>query len=241
MTADNRIIDINADVGLGFEGENSAHDEKVIKRLTSANIACGFQGGDPAVMLRSVDYCVKYEVEIGASVGIPALMGFDTSEDFDDMHLEGMSSLGSSLKKVSAKKVYAQVIYQLGALMAFATARKRRVAHLKPHGALYEAACCDTQVAKSIAQAVSDVDPSIIIIAPAGSELQSASVEMGLKVRAELVVQSADLISQGMPADIDSIGVVSSDDYAVMLIDEILRALRKENITVQAQNQSQVR
>lgn len=206
-------VDINADVGVGFEGENSSHDEKIIKRLTSANIACGFQGGDPAVMARSVDFACKYRVAIGASLGLPGMMG-----------------LGLEIQKISPKKTYAQTLYQIGALQAFAQAKNQKVVHAKPSGALYEAAHTDYDLARAIADAVAALDAGIMLIGLEGSQLLAAGRDAGLAVRAEMLVKDASQVESGIPDGIDSLAVDSEDGYAVMLLDQIRRTLHKEGI-----------
>ncbi|MCL2403056.1 MAG: LamB/YcsF family protein [Coriobacteriia bacterium] len=208
-------IDINADIGAGFEGENSSHDERVIKRITSANIACGFHGGDPAVMQRSVDFALKYDVAIGAHIGLPDLMG-----------------LTASPRKVSAKKTYAQVLYQLGALSAFAVAKERRIQHIKLHGVLYDASITDKDLAQAVCDAVMRFDKDIILLGPAESELLSIGKAAGLTTATEATIDSIEDFS----CDTDSISVEASKPYAVQLLDELKRTLHKENIKLSSLN-----
>jgi len=205
-----KTIDLNADIGAGFEGENSSHDEKIVKRITSANIACGFHGGDPAVMQRSVDFAVKHGVALGAHIGLPGMLGFEMG-DF----------------KVSSKRVYSQVLYQLGALQAFALAQGKRVQHVKLHGALYEQSITDAALARSIADAVASFDSTIILLGPSNSELLKAGSEAGLQVTTETTVENLE----DLRFDTDSITVAADLPYALRLLDELRLAIQKEGIS----------
>jgi len=212
-----RTIDISASIGAGFEGENSAHDEKVMKRITSANIACGFHGGDPAVMQRSVDFALKYDVAIGAHLGLPNLMGLD-----------------QTIAKVSPKKAQVQALYQIGALSAFAAAADRRIQHVKLHGVLCDKAADDYELALSIAQAVASIDSEIIVLAAADSQMIQAGKDVGLTVACEQLIGSVDELS--LDSTIDSIAVDSEAPYALSLLDEIHRTLHKADIKAAALN-----
>ena len=206
-----KTIDINADVGVGFEGENSSYDEKIVKRITSANIACGFHGGDPAVMQRSVDFAVKHGVALGAHIGLPGMLGFEMG-DF----------------KVSPKRVYSQVLYQLGALQAFALAQGKRVQHVKLHGALYEQSVIDVALARSVAEAVASFDDGIVLLGPVDSELLKAGSEAGLQVATETTVENLDELK----FDVDSITVAADQPYALRLLDELRLICQKEGISL---------
>ncbi|MCL2437980.1 MAG: LamB/YcsF family protein [Coriobacteriia bacterium] len=208
-------IDINADIGAGFEGENSAHDEKIVKRVTSVNIACGFHGGDPAVMQRSVDFAAKSAVAIGAHVGLPDLMG-----------------LVASPRKVSAKKTYTQVLYQLGALSAFAKAKGKKLQHIKLHGTLYDASVTDKELAQAISDAVLRFDEGLILLGPSGSELLAVGEVAGLRTATEALIGSAEELTKDLSSGIDSISVDASEPYAVRLLDELHRTLHKEEVTL---------
>ena len=206
-----KTIDLNADIGAGFEGENSSYDEKIVKRITSANIACGFHGGDPAVMQRSVDFAVKYGAALGAHIGLPGMLGFEMG-DF----------------KVSSKRVYSQVLYQLGALQAFAKARGKRVQQVKLHGALYEQSITDPALARSITEAVASFDSAIILLGPSNSELLRAGSEVGLQIATETTVENLE----DLKFETDSITVAADQPYALRLLDELRLAIQKEGISL---------
>jgi len=162
-------IDLNSDLGEGFGRYNAGNDEEIMKSITSANIACGFHAGDPLIMEKSVKLAMKYGVAIGAHPGFPDLMGF-----------------GRRKMEVTAEEVRDYVIYQIGALMAFAHSVGENVQHVKPHGALYNMASWDYELAFAIAQAVHDVDKSLIIVGLSGSQILRAGKNVGLRVASEV-------------------------------------------------------
>lgn len=169
-----RNVDLNSDLGESFGNYTIGLDEEVIKYITSANIACGWHAGDPLVMEKTVDIAKKHGTSIGAHPGYPDLMGF------------GRRNLSVTPQEV---KVY--IKYQLGALMAFAKAKGEKVQHLKPHGAMYNMAAKDANLARAIAEAVYEVDKEIILMGLANSEIIKAGEEIGLKVANEVFADRA--------------------------------------------------
>jgi UPF0271 protein len=165
----NRQIDLNCDLGESFGPWRMGDDDAVLEHVSSANIACGFHAGDPATMRRTVQACCARGVAIGAHPSLPDLQGFGRRE-----------------MRVSADEVYAMVLYQVGALDAFARAQGARLRHVKPHGALYNMAARDPALARAIAQAVRDFDRSLVLFGLSGSELIRAGHETGLAVASEV-------------------------------------------------------
>lgn len=154
-------IDLNSDVGESFGAYKLGLDEEVIPHLTSANIACGFHAGDPAVMRKTVSLAKQHGVEVGAHPGFPDLIGF------------GRRNMDATLEEIQD-----YVIYQTGALQAFAVSRGLRLQHVKAHGALYNMAVADPKIWEAMAEAVSRVDQEIILIALASSNNESL-LDMG--------------------------------------------------------------
>jgi 5-oxoprolinase (ATP-hydrolysing) subunit A len=149
-------IDMNSDVGESFGVYKLGLDEEVIPHITSANIACGFHGGDPGVMRKTVSLAKQYGVEIGAHPGFPDLIGF------------GRRNVDATLEEIQD-----DVIYQMGALQAFAISQGMRLQHVKPHGALYNMAAANQKISEAIAEAVARVDREIILIVLASSRKES--------------------------------------------------------------------
>lgn len=161
-------IDLNCDLGESFGAWKMGDDAGVMAWITSANVACGFHAGDPAIMHTTVAMCVEHGVAIGAHTSLPDLQGF-----------------GRRTMHVAPNEVYAQTLYQLGALAAFARAAGTRLHHLKPHGALYNMAARDRALADAIAHALRDFDPTLILVGLAGSTLLAAGNDIDVPTQAE--------------------------------------------------------
>ena len=157
-------IDLNADLG-----EGCANDAALLQLVSSANIACGFHAGDAQTMLSSVREALKNGVAIGAHPSFPDRENF-----------------GRSAMTLPAQTVYAQTLYQIGALAAITRAEGGVMHHVKPHGMLYNQAAKDPQLADAIAKAVHACDPSLILVGLAGSELIRAGEHYGLVTRQEV-------------------------------------------------------
>ncbi|MBJ9978103.1 LamB/YcsF family protein [Pseudomonas sp. S75] len=162
-------IDFNSDLGEGFGLYRVGDDEAVLAQITSANIACGFHAGDPAIMRRTVAAAVRNGVAVGAHPGFADLQGF-----------------GRRKVALSADQAYECVLYQIGALSAFAAAEGTLLHHVKPHGALYNQAAADPVLANAICEAVRDFDPSLYLYGLANSALTAAAEALGLAVRHEV-------------------------------------------------------
>ncbi|HIY22751.1 LamB/YcsF family protein [Brachybacterium paraconglomeratum] len=159
-----RHIDLVADLGEGFGSWSMGDDSALLDVVSSANIACGFHAGDPRIMDRTVAGCVSRGVNIGAHPSFPDLVGF-----------------GRRTVEASAEEVRTDVIYQLGALQAFAHAHGGRVAHLAPHGRLGNLVAVRDDYARAVVDAISQVDPDLIVFAQDG-ELASQAASAGLPV-----------------------------------------------------------
>jgi len=146
-------IDMNSDVGESFGVYKLGLDEEVIPHITSANIACGFHGGDPGVMRKTISLAKKHRVEVGAHPGFPDLMGF------------GRRNMDATLEEIQD-----YVIYQTGALMAFALSQGLKLQHVKTHGSLYNMAVANPKMLEVMAEAVSSVDRGIIFVVLASSK-----------------------------------------------------------------------
>jgi 5-oxoprolinase (ATP-hydrolysing) subunit A len=172
VTADR--IDLNSDVGEGFGAWTIGNDAALIPLLSSVNIACGFHAGDPLVMERTVGLAVAAGVSIGAHPGYPDLAGFGR-RDLD----------------MTAAELEAAIVYQLGALAAFARAAGSELRHVKPHGALYNRAAIDPSVAEAIARSVRRLSRELILVGLAGSAMLDAGRAAGLSVAAEAFADRA--------------------------------------------------
>lgn len=156
-------IDLNADLG-----EGAGHDDELLELVSSANIATGFHAGDADSMRAAIDAARSRGVAVGAH---PSL--FDR-ENF-----------GRKEMSVSAAEAFEAVQYQLGVFQAMAAAAGVRPAHVKPHGALYNMAARERDLAEAVARAVAELDPALILFAPPRSQLAAAGQAHGLRIAGE--------------------------------------------------------
>jgi 5-oxoprolinase (ATP-hydrolysing) subunit A len=161
-------IDLNSDVGESFGAYRLGDDAEVMRSVTSANVACGFHAGDPAVMRATVRLARDAGVAVGAHPGFPDLVGF-----------------GRRNLEASPREVEDFVLYQIGALAAIARSEGVALAHVKPHGALYNMAARDRKMADAIARAIRSFDPALVLFALPGTQLLEAGRAAGLQVAAE--------------------------------------------------------
>jgi UPF0271 protein len=186
-------IDFNADLG-----EGCASDRALLQLVSSANIACGFHAGDAATMLQSVRWAQEFGVAIGAHPSFPDRENF-----------------GRTAMQLPAETVYAQVVYQVGALKALAESERAKLVHVKPHGMLYNQSARDPLLADAIARAVKAVDAGLILVGLANSVSIEAAKRVGLKTRQEVFADrgyQADgaLVPRGQPG-----AMIDSEDRAI--------------------------
>jgi len=191
-------IDLNADLGEGFGAWRLGDDDGLLEVVTSANVACGFHAGDPATMQRVCARAAERGVAIGAQVGYHDLAGF-----------------GRRRIDISPADLLADVLYQVGALDAFARAAGSRVRYVKPHGALYNTAADDAVQAGAIAAAVTAFDPALPLLGLPASALADAAATQGIPFVAEAFADraylpSGRLVPRGEP------GAVLTDEAVVV-------------------------
>jgi UPF0271 protein len=168
-----RGLDLNSDLGEGFGVWQLGDDEALLDVVTSANVACGFHAGDPPTMRRVCGQAAARGVMVGAQVSYRDLAGFD------------------------------EVLYQLGALDACARAAGTRVAYVKPHGALYNAAVHHTGHARAVVEGTRVFGPLPVLGLP-GSALLAAAEAAGLSAVPEAFVDrgylpTGELVPRGQP------------------------------------------
>jgi len=161
-------VDLNCDMGESFGAYRIGADEAVFPYITSANVACGFHGGDPTVMRTTLARARDRGVAVGAHPGFPDLIGF-----------------GRRNIDATTDEIYDLVVYQIGALLGFANAAKMQLQHVKPHGALYNMAVGKPELAAAIARAVRDVDRGLVLFGLPGSHLISEGEAAGLSTASE--------------------------------------------------------
>ena len=201
-----REIDLNCDVGEGFGA-----DAEILEHVTSANVACGFHAGGPASMHATVTLAAARGVAVGVHPGLADPDGF-----------------GRRTARPTPEETYEIVVYQIGALGAFAAAAGIQLQHVKPHGALYNLAATDVRIAAAIARAVRDVDRRLVLFGLAGSRLIEAGVAEGLRTASEVFADrgyrpDGTLVPRGEP------GALVTDPQEVVL--RALRMAREGRVT----------
>ncbi len=210
-------IDLNADLG-----EGCGSDEALLALISSANIACGWHAGDASTMLQTVQWALAKGVAIGAHPSYPDRENFGRTEMQRD-----------------PRDIYADVLYQIGALAAIVRAQGGRLAHVKAHGALYNQAARNRAQAQAIVDAVRDFDPRLTFFGLAGSVMVEVAREAGLTVKEEVFADrgynpDGSLVRRGTP------GALLDDDEAVlsqtlsMVRDHKVRAIDGQWIPIQA-------
>jgi 5-oxoprolinase (ATP-hydrolysing) subunit A len=167
-------IDLNADLGEGFGVWRLGDDDAMLDVVTSANVACGFHAGDPAGLLQVCRSAAARGVRIGAQVSYRDLAGF-----------------GRRFIDVSAEDLYADIVYQIGALQALARTAGTTVSYVKPHGALYNTIVTNVGQAAAVAEAVHAAAPELPVLGLAGSEFFRAAAQLGIATVVEAFADRA--------------------------------------------------
>lgn len=205
-----RTIDVNSDVGESYGAFQQGADDELFPLISSANVACGFHGGDPRTMERTVRTLAHLGVAIGAHPSFPDIVGF-----------------GRRVIDVSPDEIRTDVIYQVGALMGFCHVVGIPLHHVKPHGALYNLATKDHEIAGAIVEAVSSLTSEVAIYAQPGSALEMTAMKAGLRVMREAFADRAYL-ADGTLAPRSGDGSVLTDPE--MVGERVIRIIQGEPI-----------
>lgn len=192
-----KVIDLNSDLGEGFGPFRVGADEALFPLISSANVACGFHGGDPVMMELTVIRARDHGVAIGAHPGFPDRGGF-----------------GRRAMSATADEIRTDVLYQLGALAGICQAAGVELQHVKAHGALYNMAVGDLAVATAIAEAVRSFDASLRFFAIPGSALHEAGESTGLVVVREAFADRAYLADGSLVPRSQPGAVIEDPDQA---------------------------
>ena len=208
-------------MGEGFGAWKMGDDAALLDHVTSANIACGFHAGDPGIIHRTVQLALEKGVAVGAHPSLPDLQGF-----------------GRRHMNVSAEEAYDLVLYQIGALAGFAAACGGKLAHVKPHGALYNMAAKDGKLAQAIAQAVRDYDEGLVLFGLSGSELIRAGTQAGLKTANEVFADRTYQSDGSLTPRTQPGAVIHDPDAAIaqvrrMVAEGRVRSLQGSDVQVQ--------
>jgi len=169
-----RSVDLNCDCGEGFGAYRCGDDAAMLETVTSINVACGFHAGDPEIMAHTFAAAKARGIAIGAHPGFPDLFGF-----------------GRRRLPFTAGEIERLVAYQIGAAQALCLYAGARLGHVKAHGALSTLAAEDPTIAAAIARAVKMTASDLRLLVPAGTELETAGLTLGLKVAREIYADRA--------------------------------------------------
>jgi UPF0271 protein len=214
-------IDLNCDMGESFGRYTLGSDAAMLDIVTSANVACGAHAGDPLVIHRTVSLAADRGVVVGAHPGYPDLQGF-----------------GRRALAMSAQELGATLIYQLGALAGFTGVVGTELSHVKPHGALYNLAARDMEIAEAISRAVAAFDRTLTLVTLPGSALLDAARAQGLSVAREGFADRAyeadgTLVPRGMPGAVIHDPERAADRAVRMVVEREVETLEGDVIPLE--------
>lgn len=204
-------IDLNCDMGESFGVYTLGCDAEAMPYVTSINVACGFHASDPATMLKTVRLAKKYGVAIGAHPSFPDLVGF-----------------GRRMMAASKEEIFADVVYQIGALWAMCKSEGVKLQHVKVHGALYNAAEKDMSIATAIAEAIKAVDPELYMVCLGKSVMVEAAKAVGVKFVEEAFADRA-YTAQGNLVSRKQAGAVIHD--LDIIAERVLAMVKDKQVT----------
>src|ERR1700752_2561140 len=202
-------IDLNCDMGESYGRWTLGADEEIMPHITSANVACGFHGGDPHVMHKTVELAVTHGVAIGAHPGLPDLMGFGRRR---------MEVLPAELKDYHR--------YQVGAPAAFAQAAGTKLQHVKAHGIQYHMFEENLELGRASAEQVVELDPELILMTMAMTKYDAEARKVkGVRVAAEgfadrVYADDGQLVSRKLGKDALVSDPAKAADQAVRMVME---------------------
>lgn len=202
-------IDLNCDLGESFGRYTLGLDAEVLPYVTSANIACGFHAGDPTVMAATVVLAEKNQVALGAHPGLPDLVGF-----------------GRRKMQITPAQAQADVQYQVGALAAFS--KNGKLHHVKPHGALYNMAAQDYELARGICLGIKAVDPTLILVGLANSQLIKAAQDIELPCAQEVFADRNYLADGSLVPRSQPNALITDEQTAV---DRTIKMIQTQSVT----------
>jgi UPF0271 protein len=164
-----KSVDLNCDMGESYGAWKMGADAQVMPYISSANIACGFHAGDPATIRKTVQLALDHGVAVGAHPSLPDLQGF-----------------GRRAMRISPQDLYDLVVYQAGAVEAFARAAGARLHHVKCHGALYNMAATDAALSEAMARALKDLGAEVCLYVLSGSKSHEIAKKLGVRTVGEV-------------------------------------------------------
>ena len=204
-------IDLNCDMGESFGAWTLGSDAELMDYVSSVNVACGFHAGDASVIRKTVQTAIAKGVAVGAHPSFPDLQGFGRRE-----------------MKMSAREVFDIVLYQVAAVKGICEALGGKLHHVKPHGALYNQAAKDSDLARAIAEAVKAIDENLILYGLSNSRLIAEAERLNLKTASEVFADrtyqaDGSLTARGEPNAL----IADADESAA----QVLQMIREKSVT----------
>jgi 5-oxoprolinase (ATP-hydrolysing) subunit A len=203
-------IDLNCDLG-----EGCGNDAELMKLISSANIACGGHAGDAGTMRKTVDIAIENGVAIGAHPGYPDRENF-----------------GRIPRDLSAAQIERIVVEQVSALGEIAAVAGGKLAHVKPHGALYNQSARDPEIAASIANAVANFDNRLIIFGLSGSHSISEAQKLGLRTASEVFADRTYQTDRSLTPRTASNALIHDRETAVTQVLDMIKYGRVRSVDV---------
>ncbi len=214
------FVDLNCDLGESFGAYTIGQDEEILKYITSANIACGYHAGDDVTMEKTILLAKKYGVAVGAHPS------FFDRENF-----------GRQEQNLPPQEIYQLVQKQIKILKSVASKHDVRLTHVKPHGALYNMSAKDATVARTIALAVKEYDPELILFGLSGSHSINEAQKLGLKTRSEVFADRTYRDDGSLTARKESHALIEDVAKAV---EQVLQFIQKHTVTATSGKEIQV-
>lgn len=217
-----RFIDINSDLGESYGAFHIGADAELFPIISSANVACGFHGGDPKTINRTLREATAQNVRVGAHPSYPDLVGF------------GRRNIAAT-----PDDVYADVLYQLGAMDAFCRAQGIAMQHVKAHGALSNVAAKDRATADAIMAAINAFNPNLLVFALPQSHIHFAAEAAGLPMIMEAFADRAyntdyTLVARSIPGAMITDPELAAERMARLVFEGVIQAITGEDIPLPA-------
>ncbi len=215
-------VDLNCDMGEAFGPWPMGNDRELMPLISSTNIACGFHAGDPTTMRKTVELALEHNVSIGAHPGYPDLQGF-----------------GRRNMAMKPDEIFDLIQYQVSALKGICESHGGRLHHVKPHGALYNQAAKDRDLAAAIARAVKAIDPTLVLYGLSGSLLVSEGEAIGLRTASEAFADrtyqnDGHLTPRSQPNALITETAVATAQAVAMVRDHAVSATDGTNVAIKA-------
>lgn len=215
-------IDLNSDLGESFGAYRIGYDAELFPMLSSANVACGFHGGDPRTLERTVAACKAHGIAVGAHPGLPDLVGF-----------------GRRPINATPEEVRTDTLYQLGAIDAFCRAAGVDLRHVKPHGALTNMAHHDREMAGAVVAAIRAYDSLLPLFAMPGSALLEVAEASGLTVAREAFADRAynadgSLVNRRLPGAMITDPALAARRMVRLVTEGLIETIDGGTIEIQA-------